>query len=632
MRKVTFLSIYVSILVLGFLAWSFWPEEKIEDQQQAAQNKVVNESPIENEPSSLADMLAPPQTPQIASSLPEMARISDPLHDNEAIALSAASSFLESNNLSAYDNLRQQWSGRETDHGGWLFLDAAERLQTGQRQAAIDILDSTSLTGTEETERLIRLAALNVVEAPQKAWGYLVEASAKDPSNPDLQTFKASLLESANKKDMALKEYISAVKKEPSDPYLKQQLADFYLRAEHYPQALQVLQESLKAPSLDSLWVQALFWSSVVSPFDTTLNVKDIPIGELEPLAAYLQALPTGIYWNAEAFARLPDAAKYLASRQETFWLRLLAALKTGNYNEALQLMNVNPFQSDLWAPLLSRSLKTILNYQNLYKFSKLGLAAIPQTAPIDAEAFSSDQKFLETLASLSDLPPQSILLNPEMRDFVLSKEVFAAIFLANGWEEAGIQLHVLSIIPESYPKWIAYAVTKALHNNRSDEAALAFAKQQTPSNELTLLTAELALADGRRQEAFNLLANIYKQKDAAGNKAALLIAPLFLDQSNTKGAKEAILGHSDLSNNVQARELLARAFLKEGEQETAYRLYLSIENYSSEAKSYLVRKAFIDKDWPNAKKLTEELIENHPDNTVLRENLKKINAEMLRN
>lgn len=629
MSKVTFLATYVSIIVVVFLVWSFWPRDKPENEnsktlilkQSSSPQQVLHEN---TEPPLTSIVQTMPEAP--SEPLKEPA-LTNPLYDNENTALATAAFFLDNNNLGGYTNLRQQWKGRENEISSWLFMDAAERILAGQRQAAIDILTSQPLTGRDETERLIRLAALNVVEAPERSWGYLVEAAAKDPSNPDLRIFKASLLEAADKKDMALKEYVSAIQKDPADPYLKEQLADFYLRIGQYPYAMEVLQDALKEPSLDSIWLKATLWSLLISPFDISENNRDIPEGELKPLVAYILSLPPGIYWNEEAFLRLPEAENYLKTRQETFWLRVLSALKKGNESEALHLLNNHPFQDSLWAPQLSKSLITILSYRLAPKPSQNTTGAFYPNINI-----SNGQEFLNTLSELADQPKSIESLPPNLQQLLLSKEIFAAAFLANGWEEAGIQFHAVPTMPQSFPNWIAYALTQALRNNRSDNAALEFAKVQTPTPELTLLIAEITLASGQRQDAFNIFLKMYKNKDEIGSKAALLIAPLFLDQSNTKAAKEAILDQPDLANNIQAREILARAFLKEGEQETAYRLYLSIENYSSEAKSYLVRKAFMDRDWPRAKQLTEELIENYPQHAILKDNLRKIIAEMNRN
>ena len=111
--------------------------------------------------------------------------------------------------------------------------------------------------------------------------------------------------------------------------------------------------------------------------------------------------------------------------------------------------------------------------------------------------------------------------------------------------------------------------------------------------------------------------------------KAKFLIAPIFLTQNNCRAVKESILNQPALANNISARELLARAFYQEGNAETACRLYTSLQEHSPEAKSFLAQKAFAEKDWIRAYRLTSELIEIYPDSETLKENLKSIPMRM---
>ena len=64
------------------------------------------------------------------------------------------------------------------------------------------------------------------------------------------------------------------------------------------------------------------------------------------------------------------------------------------------------------------------------------------------------------------------------------------------------------------------------------------------------------------------------------------------------------------------------------GQLSQATPLYATIEASSSEAQSYLARKAFRDKDWLRARYLTEKLLKQYPNNALLNENLKKIAEE----
>ena len=67
---------------------------------------------------------------------------------------------------------------------------------------------------------------------------------------------------------------------------------------------------------------------------------------------------------------------------------------------------------------------------------------------------------------------------------------------------------------------------------------------------------------------------------------------------------------------------------LLENDQLLADKLYSDIEKESTEAKSYLARKAFTEKNWKRAQELTESLLKLYPNNELLRDNYKKIMEE----
>ena len=106
------------------------------------------------------------------------------------------------------------------------------------------------------------------------------------------------------------------------------------------------------------------------------------------------------------------------------------------------------------------------------------------------------------------------------------------------------------------------------------------------------------------------------------------MLGQFLMDHDNAQDAKKAILAQPSLVENPTARELLARIAIQEGDFKKAESLYQGIEDSSSEAKSFLARQAFANKNWSRARKLTESLVEQYPDNEILLNNLKKIIAE----
>lgn len=508
-----------------------------------------------------------------------------------------------------------------------IFEEVQTYLNKGQTQQAITLLQANRFKNRDETERLVHLAALYVVEDPEQAWSYLAEAANQDPKNADLRMFKASIEETLEHNQAAQSSYIAAVQYDADNPYRRELLADFYLRTEQYLKALEILQDSLSAPSLDSIWLKAFFWSHIVKPAIQMTSTQEVPEGTLHDLTVYLLNLPAGTLWDQQAFNKLADSQTVTNTRQETFWLKLLSLLKAGQEDAALQLLNATPFQYSSWAPKLEKGLKTLIHYRQAYNLSSN--RTIIATSPL-LEKIDSPKQLLHALASLSETNPDllSSAIPYQMQAYLLSKEAFALPFLAVGWTEAALQLHALEKFPETFPEWMAESLTQALRHNRDLKTALSFALAQKSTPSLALLIAEIALEADEEQIAFNHLKALYPQQNASGQQAALLLAQFLLDHDNPQDAKKALQAQPALEKELAARELLARIALEEKDLKKAYSIYLGIENESSEAKSFLARKAFADKDWSRARMLTESLLKQYPNNPVLTGNLEKIIAE----
>ena len=454
--------------------------------------------------------------------------------------------------------------------------------KTAVRCFIASILCGSSLQGlTDQAGRLVRLASQSLIEDPQKALGYLNQALDEEGESADLHTYKASLLESMKKNEAAEAEYIIAVQKDAENPFKREQLADFYIRIAQYPKALHILQDTLSAPSLDSVWLKAAFWSRVAKPLDLPVNMpaserelpNDFSRGELAPLALYILSLPQGIYWNNEAFEKLPKYEEYQNTRQETFWLQLIDALKRGDEKLAYELLTFNRFQTVSWAPQVEEALKTILVYRSANP-------AENGTFPTREDLFNDPAKFLALLASYSKVSSSELqrLIPKEQQALMMNPEVFALPFLAHGWQEAALQLHLLAVIPDHFPSSAAYGMLEALQANRTDEIALDFGSHQSRFAPVSLLTAKIFLAQDNKQRAFSHLINIYKRQDAVGREAALLIEPLFFENGQLLLAKEAIRIHPALMSTVEGRERLARIALEEGDAVEAAFLYSKLK------------------------------------------------------
>ncbi len=564
-------------------------------------------------------------------------KFSEPFWTNESASLNLSNALISLGYGNEYDFLRNSWKGREVHKQEWLFLDVDALLLNKQKDAAIKLLESQCFTGIEDCQRLVRLALLTVSDDPKAAWNYLGDALAKDPHNPDIHTYRARLLESVGKNSLALSEYTSAVNTSPSNIFLKDQLADFYLRHKQYPQALSVWLETLNGPSLDTIWLKLIFWSRMTTPIAVDWSSMTPPMGKSHAFNLYLLELEPGQFWNETIFEKLPKAQSYLLTQQATFWMRLVDHLKNGRENLALNLLQVNPFLKESWNYPLERALRQILTYRKtgtmpLDEFSEgpkpvntkndQEFAGNGFFASLDrmARAMNSDQKSAEDLAETS---------NEELMALLNSSEVFAAAFISEGWWEAGLQLHALAKYPEEFPEWLTVSLIEALSVNYSDEEAIKFALLQPLSpRSPEVVNASIELIKNNN----SLLDRIYvlsRESSETGIKASWLLSLVYIDREQYLLASQVITAQPRLGDSVLGKETLARIALLQNNLSLANSLYLSIEKVSPEAKSYLASKAFIEKDWERAQSFTEALLEVYPGNDLLQDNLRKIVERM---
>lgn len=554
--------------------------------------------------------------------------------NHEKAALLVGDTYLISGQVKDYQKLRDSWNNRETMPELWFVMDADKLLVQGKKKEAMDLLKSKQFAGTADTGRLIRLALLTVTEQPKDAWDYLTEAYKKDPQNSDIRSYRGKLLEAIGKNSLALSEYMAALSTNPHNPYLRDQLADFYIRNKQYVNGLEILNDALYGNTMDFIWLKALFWSRVVSPIKFDWKTSAVPKGDLNSLVTYLLTLKPDQYWDEASFDKIADSSQYLKTQQTTFWLRLIAALKAGNEKDALDLLQYNPFNAVSWDPQLEKALKMVLMYR---KTGSLNIGTLSREVQTSASLNDKDSVVesevppffiqLDELAKNSK-PDHPVELPQDVKQLVQSKEAFAAIFLAAGWLEAGLQLNTMRVIPEGYPDWIAYSMTQALRLNRGNMEALEFATTQKQTPTMQLLVGELLITSGSHDSGMEQLKKIYKESSDVGYRAAWLLSLLYIEKGQYEDAKNAVLAQPKLTQDVLGKETLARVAMLEGHHDMADKLYSEIESTSSEAKSYLARKSFAEKNWKRAKELTEELLIEFPNNSLLIENMKKILEE----
>lgn len=540
---------------------------------------------------------------------------------HEKAALMIANAFLAEGRTQDYQTLRSNWVGREALPETWFVLDGDKLLNENKRKEAIELLTSRTFPGKADTGRLMRLSLLYVFDQPKTAWDYLTQAYAKDPENPEIRSYRAKLLETVGKENLALSEYTAATQLDPTNLYLKDQLAEFFLRTKQVPLALQLWMQNLNPPTQDFIWLKTLFWSKVAVPVSFDWSKATPPDGKLEPLVAYLLTLKPATYWDTYAFERVANGQQYLKTQQATFWLRLFEALKQGKENESYDLLVYNPFQSVSWNAPLEEALKKILHYRKTGQ-----LVPVDRSGNLDVALSSKPlPPFYEQLNQLAQTHAQ---IPADLHELLIGPEAFTAALLATGWNEAALNLHTLKILPKSYPEWVGLSLTQALKENRGAPAALGFASIQNQTPALALAVGELLIATNNYDAALDQLAKLMYEDSDLGMRAAWWVSLISVERGQYTEARAAIAAQPRLSYDVVGQETLARIALLEGNEELANQIYSTLEDKSLNAKSYLARRAFADKDWRRARELTEQLLRSYPDNAMLQENLKRIVAE----
>lgn len=550
------------------------------------------------------------------------------LQGNEEAQLLVADRLIKTNRPSDYARLREQWKGVETKPEVWFDLDADQMLLQGDRSGAIVHLNSHSFTGKADTGRLVRLALLTVKDQPRQAWEYLAQAHQKDPQNPEILSYRARLLEVVGQTGLALNEYLSAAEAAPEQAFYQDQLAEFYRRHDRYDLAVDAWKTQLEKGESDVIWLKAWFWTRVIVPRDIAFDAQKLPKGSLEPFLKYLVALPKGKFWDAEAFAKLPNNQTYLQTQQVTFWLRLLDALQRHNEDLAWELLQYNFFSPQSWNPGLENLLRKVLTYRKIGTFNIDVVNADANAALV--KPANGDKKvehpMVTEVNALSVKGADVLKISPELRELLTSPLAVPASFLVSGWLGAALDLTPKPIvIPEGMPEWLAFNYAQAIKAVQGNEPALEFIRHHKESPSLTLMLAELLIANKELDAGAEKLRQLSAVDSDVGVRAAWLLSLLYTERKQFDQARAVIAGQPRLAQDTLGLETLARISLIEGKTQEADQKYQQIQDKSWEAKSYLARKAFKDKDYAKAKTLTLELLQQFPSNVVLRQNYQRI-------
>lgn len=538
-----------------------------------------------------------------------------PSKQEEETALLAGDDLVKKRDLEGYLILRQEWEGQESIPEAWVLLDADALLSLGESAQAIALLESHCFPGKKDGARLLRLALMHLTLNPQKAWEYFTLAIEKDPENGELRTYRAKLLESAGYPERAESEFSRALKVEKHNPWIREQLVEFYLRQEDYPKALEAAALSLEPPLTEAAWVQGFFCAKALKPLALSVHELDFQEESVPELVAALSHLREGEFWLK---GRESDGKVY--SQQAAYWLKVMELLKQGQEFEATILLTTAPYEGSSWNPQLERALLRTLTYRARGTLHIDGLEAFP---PKVLRKLPPHFQEIESLALESAQPSETL------HTLLTGPAAFSSLFLSAGWLNAAVALK--SDEPYvSFPLWYLQGLAQALYNTGRQKAAVSFLEPWSSVPELALMQAEYLLQGGDEGAAISLLEGLYSKDGITGYRAALLLGGIALDHSDYRAVSEIAAAQPSLRESAAGIELLARAAYFSRDYAEADRLYSAIEDESEEARSYLAKRAFEKKDWSRARALTEQLLKRHPDDIVLQSNLKRIQQAYL--
>lgn len=534
--------------------------------------------------------------------------------DQENLTLRIAAYAISQNDLKTYRDIDASWKqkGRSKE---WIILYADALLLQDRAQEAFGLLEHSTFEGDLESERLIRLALLNEKEHPEIAWNYLLKALAKNPERADLRLYRAQLLESSDHPELAKAEYTAAYTTNSQDPFYKEELIDYYLRHQKMKQASDFLQATLKSQTSDKLWLRALFLNKVYQPSKLNLAAASLPSGLNTPFVRYLLAIPETEFWDESLLTTQPAVERIAEKIPEAGWLRVFEDLKIGNEANALDVLVNNPDMAEL-NPALYKGLQQLILFQHPY---------LKQQPPSPAALNASEHPVFRALSE-QEIPK-------EYQALLSSKEAYAILALASGWYEAALNLQhwypnkpqYFTKLPPELPRWVVYGFAQALAQNRPSDDALHFIHKQTMTPQLAVLAGELYLHRGDLDIAEKILQPYAMTHSLIGEKSALLLSQIYIKKGQPNQARLVISNQPALANSTTGKESLARLELLQGNPGQAEKIYSALADVSSEAKSFLAKKAYQAGDYKTAYRLTKLLAEQFPEKTELKTQLRQI-------
>ncbi|KAF3363048.1 hypothetical protein PHSC3_000384 [Chlamydiales bacterium STE3] len=516
---------------------------------------------------------------------------------NEEAALLVAEQMVEEGHYEDFTYLKRRWQPESNFAEKWLLLEADYCARHGNSRKAQNLLITKQFKHPYETDRLLRLAFLNLNEHPKVSWDYLSKACMIDPSNPDLRIYRAHFLNALGKDFLALQELNQAAAKHGDYIFLSEEQIEQHVRNKDYLPAIALIEKHLSGSTDPNLWLKALFLNKVIAPVQ--VDKTQLPEKKITPEIAYFLNLEGGRYCSDRE-----EAEKLAANKEEFFWIHFIHLLKLGREEQAYHLA-FKEHSLDSYYPALRQALIRTLAYRN------------PSITHQPLQPFSTQHFLFQQF--------ESEAYSQELRDLLASKEIFSVLFLAAGWNEAALQLvDHNEQIEADLPAWYTIGIVKALAHQRSANDAINFAKIQKPNKHLALQLGKLYAKNHNPELAIAIFKKLAASTPPTSEQASYFLAEEYVQQEQYALAKEAI-AKNNAWKSVEGRLLLARLSLEIGDRLSAEALYATLAHQSPEAKSYFASKAFYEKDYQLAYELTKSLLRENPENGEFKQNLEKI-------
>lgn len=485
---------------------------------------------------------------------------------NEAASLILASLLIRQDRANEYQNLAKKWETASAWPAAWVATNSDFLLMQNKKQEAIALLKANNFPGSQDIPRRVRLALLTAEYNNEYALALLNDLLTSRPQDPIPTLMLARALEKQGRITEASQELSKGIREsEDTQSLLTTALADLFRRYGQQSFALTVW-DSTKHPLPPHESAKALFWNRVTASAGTQVHNQKT---SLTAYNAYLANLPQGKFWDEEHFKHIPDANTFLATYQETHWLRLLDLLAQENYADALELIQNNPFRAQSWNPQLVMAVEATLNHQinGTWALSNSkDWSILDKEYGTNAWLKPEENNFIsETLLAAKDNGP----LNDENASLLNSKEAFSALFLAAGWEKAALDLQEGKTTSNNLPEWYVIAMTKAINQDKGPKKALRFAASQKPSPELDLQIAELLLSTGRADDAMKSLEHLRTENNDLGARAAWMSARYYISQGRLDVARQIISANRHLAETPMGQEALAVISSKQNNEQT---------------------------------------------------------------